>query len=54
MCGNSWAPRAGGGNSKLGRNAGDQTLSQKFKTDFDGLLSKSDANVQVISEGDVQ
>ena len=54
VCGNSWATRAGEGSSKLGRNAGDQTLSQKFKTDFDGLPSESDADVQVISEGDVQ
>ena len=54
VCGNSWATRAGEGSSKLGRNSGDQTLSQKFKTDFDGLPSESDADVQVISEGDVQ
>ena len=31
-----------------------KTLSQKFQTDFDGLLSKSDADVEVISEGDLQ
>ena len=54
-CGNSWAMRAGEGNSKeeLGRNAGDQSTVSEMKDAFDGLVSRLEGmlvDVERVSE----